>query len=417
MPRYCPEERLDLDSVAAVILAGGQGMRLMPLTQRRCKPGVSFGGRYRLIDIPLSNSLNSGISNLFVISQFYASHLQEHILATYHLDLFRTGGIELLCPQETPEGKQWFQGTADAVRKNIEILLQKPFEYFLILAGDQLYNMNFDDMIGFARKEEADLVIAALPVEEEEARRMGLLQIDDHKNVTNFYEKPSDLDTLRSFQFSTTGAKKWLGSMGIYVFKRSALIELLKCPGDDFGHDLIPKHLSIGKTKSYLYHNYWEDIGTVLSFYNANLALLDGKNCLDLYDDMHPIYTRSYNLPSPWIKDVAIRNSLISQGSILEAKEIHHSVVGICCRIKKGTVIRNTIMLGNHFHSSHLDACSIGENCVIEKAILDEEIAIGNNVVLTNIKQLSRFDGDGVYIRDGIIIVSTGTKIPDGFTL
>lgn len=410
-----------MERVAAVVLAGGQGTRLFPLTQNRCKPAVSYGGRYRLIDIPISNSLNSKINRLFIISQYFASNLHQHILATYHLDLFQTGAIELLCPEDGPGKKLWFKGTADAIRQNLVHLLKSPVDYFLILSGDQLYNIDFREMVRFAKKTDADMVIAALSVDELEAKRMGNLKIDEEFRVQDFIEKPKDRETLNRFKFPNG---KYLGSMGIYVFKREALISLLKEEGHDFGNHLIPVEVHRKKTYAFMYDGYWVDIGTVSSFYEANMALLEQKKCLNTYDESNPIYTCPENLPSPIIRDTLIRNSLISQGSIIEAKEIIKSVIGIRTHIKRGTKIHDSIVMGNHFYRAPLHQHPplpkeffIGEDCIIEKTIIDEHTKIGNRVQLVNKDKLQKFDGNGVFIRDGIIIVTTGTELPDNFTL
>jgi glucose-1-phosphate adenylyltransferase len=407
-------------SVAGVILAGGQGTRLLPLTQHRCKPAVGFGGRYRLIDIPLSNALNSKINQLFVISQYFASNLHQHILATYHLDLFQSGGIELLCPEESPEQKHWFAGTADAVRQNLDHLLKSSADYFLILSGDQLYNFDFQEMIQFAIENQADAVIAALEVDEREAQRMGVLKIDGDNRVVDFFEKPQDRHVLDRFQKE----KKYLGSMGIYIFRRDVLVSLLKHEGDDFGHHLLPLQVQKGGVFAFTYQGYWVDIGTISSFYEANMALLLQKPKLDMYDEGHPIHTRPHNLPSPIIRHSSIDTALISQGSILEDTEIVRSIIGIRVHVKKGAKIKDSIVMGNHFYRAPLyqspplpSEFSIGENTVIEKAIIDEHSRIGRDVRLVNTKNLLNWDGDGVFIRDGIIIVTTGSDIPDHFIL
>jgi glucose-1-phosphate adenylyltransferase len=423
-----------MDKVAAIVLAGGQGTRLYPLTQTRCKPAVCFGGRYRLIDIPISNSLNAHIQRIFVISQYFASSLHQHILETYQLDYFRQSKIQMLCPEETPNRKVWFNGTADAIRQNLEHFEKAPVDYFLILSGDQLYNMNLIEMINFAKKSQSDLVIASLPVEEKEARRMGLLKINDQAQVLEFHEKPSQSEILKRYVLSpeflnghhitNPDETHYLGSMGIYIFKRQALFDLMNESGDDFGKELIPIQVKKGKTSAFAYKGYWEDIGTIDSYYHANLALTSGKNCLNTYDDRNPIFTHPHNLPSPLIKDTVINQSIISQGAIIEAKEISHSVIGIRIKIKQGTVIRNSIVLGSLYNEPHAmphylgsEDFSIGEHCQIEKAILDEHTSIGNNVQLINKNKLQHYDGDGIFIRDGIIIVTSGTKIPDGFVL
>ncbi len=433
MPTRKKQKEL-MERVASIVLAGGQGTRLYPLTQTRCKPAVCFGGRYRLIDIPISNSLNAHIQRIFVISQYFASSLHQHILETYQLDYFRQSKIQMLCPEETPHRKVWFKGTADAIRQNLEHLEKSPIDYFLILSGDQLYNMNLAEMLDFAKKKDADVVIASIPVEEKEAKRMGLLKIDSSNNILDFHEKPSDPQILKRFELDPEFLKghpithpqktHYLGSMGIYVFKRQALFDLMKEHGDDFGKELIPTQVKKGKTAAYVYKGYWEDIGTIDSYYNANLALMQRENCLNTYDEHNPIFTHPHNLPSPLIKDTIVNQSIISQGAVIEAKEITNSVIGIRIKIRKGTIIRNSIVLGSLYNEPQLfpnylgeDDFSIGENCLIEKTILDEHTSIGNNVHLTNKNNLDKYDGNGIFIRDGIIIVTSGTKIPDGFVL
>ena len=404
------------NSIATVILAGGQGTRLFPLTECRCKPAVSFGGRYRLIDIPLSNALNSKLNRIFVIAQFYASGLHQHIHATYHTDLLSNGGIEMLCPEEKPQGKIWFKGTADAVRQNLEHILKIPADYVLILSGDQLYNMNFHPMLEFAMQRQADLVIAALPVKKQEAKRMGLLKLDEQAKIVNFSEKPQEETLLKQFELRDP-KEHYLGSMGIYVFKTEKLISLLQEKGEDFGKDLIPIQLKRGNTYGYTYTGYWEDIGTIFSYYMANLALIQQKQHLDIYDEKNPIYSCPYHLPSSMIKKTQIQDCLISAGTIIEASEISRSIIGLRTHIKKGTVIRDSIILGNHEIYPAPIHFSIGENCLILKAIIDEETFIGDNVQLINKDNLQTYDGQGVYIRDGIIVVTTGTRLPDGFVL
>jgi len=418
--------------VATIVLAGGQGTRLHPLTSMRCKPAVTFGGRYRLIDVPLSNSLNSNINQIFVISQYFASELHQHILTTYQLDMFRTGGLELLTPQETDRGKSWFKGTADAIRQSLEYILRSPAEWFLVLSGDQLYNMDLIDMLNFARAKDADMVIAALPVHEPEAKRMGLLKINALSTITDFYEKPQDPKILKEYELSkaflrengkSTEQTQYLASMGIYIFKREALITILEQNGDDFGKDLIPKFIHQGKCCAYLYEGYWEDIGTVASYYKANLLLTEGKG-LNTYVEDNRIYAAPQHVPNAMISGTRITGSIIGQGSIIDAESIEHSVVGVRALIKKGTVIRDSIIAGNRTYHPFLNQVmpadqyySIGENCIISKAIIDEECRIGNNVQLINKDNLDKYDGDGVFIRDGIIIVTSGTEVPDNFTL
>ena len=422
--------------VATVILAGGQGTRLHPLTIHHSKPAVSYGGRYRLIDIPISNSINSDFRQIFVIAQYLSGELQHHIHQTYHFDSFNPGSVDVLTPQENEKGeKEWFKGTADAVRKNLPTILKSTADYFLILSGDQLYNINFQNLISFAQEKKADLTIASILVHEKEARRMGLLKIDDENRVVDFHEKPNEADTLRKFAISDHFFKKWqiepkkeayyLGSMGIYVFKRDALVSLLQQDQrDDFGFHLIDTAVKKKKTSAYVYHGYWEDIGTVASYYEANLILAQSSKGLNMYDENNPIYTRPTYLPGPKIHCTKIVKSIICEGSIVEAEEIHNSVIGLRSHIQKGTIIRDTVMMGNHFYMPPSQEgkpaqhdYGVGENCLIEKAIIDEHVQIGHNVKLINKKKLQEYDGDGIFIREGIIIVTAGSRIPNHFEL
>lgn len=422
--------------VATIILAGGQGTRLHPLTANHSKPAVSYGGRYRLIDIPISNSINSDFRQIFVIAQYLSAELQHHISQTYQFDHFNPGSVDVLTPKENELGeRQWFTGTADAVRKNLDTILKSTADYFLILSGDQLYNINFQSMVQCAIENDADLTIAALPIVKKEAKRMGLLQIDKSGKVVNFVEKPQEEDILKQFELPASFFEEqnlkakttpcYLGSMGIYVFKRETLISLLNTdPRDDFGFHLITTAVQAGKTQAFLYHGYWEDIGTVASYYEANLILTQSKEGLDTYDETNPIYTRATYLPGPKIEATLISRSIICEGSIIEAQEITHSVIGLRSHIRKGTIIRDTVMMGNHHYMPPIHDTKqvkvdhgIGENCLIERAIIDEHVRIGNNVRLTNEKKLDHYEGDGIFIRDGIIIVTAGTHIPDGFIL
>ncbi len=414
-----------LVEVATIVLAGGQGTRLYPLTMHHSKPAVSYGGRYRLIDIPISNSINSNFRNIFVIAQYLSTELQHHISQTYHFDPFNPGSIDVLTPQENEKGeKQWFKGTADAVRKNLPILLKSPAEFFLILSGDQLYNIHFLNMVKFAQETNADLTIVSIPVTDREATRMGLLKIDEDHHVVDFVEKPKDLAKVKHFCLKNK-THPYLASMGIYVFKREALISLLEQDKrDDFGFHLINTAVKTRKTMTFIYDGYWEDIGTIASYYDANLILTTSSKGLNTYDEQNPIYTRPTFLPGPKISEAKISNSIICEGSVIEAEEITNSVIGLRSHIGKGTIIRDCVMMGNHFYMPpkqedipSYKQFSIGSYCVIEKAIIDEFVHIGDHVHLTNKKKLKEYDGDGVFIRDGIIIVSSGTSLPDHFEL
>lgn len=420
--------------VATIILAGGQGKRLSPLTLHHCKPAVSFGGRYRLIDIPISNSINSDFRQIFVISQYLSAELQHHISQTYHFDTYHPGSIDVLTPQiDERGGSSWFNGTADAVRKNLPIILKSSAEYFLILSGDQIYNINFQHMLAYAKKSKADLTIASIPIGEKEAKRMGLLKIDRDTRIIDFVEKPKSKKALNQFKLPKSFYQKrnvepgekatFLGSMGIYVFKRDALISFLGSDQrEDFGYHLISTAIKTGKTSAYVYWGYWEDIGTIASYYDANLMLTRSEEGLDTYDEAHPIYSRPTFLPGPKIKQAKITRSIICEGCIIDAKEITGSIIGLRSHIKEGTIIRDSILMGNHFYMPPLlngkpleQESSIGANCLIEKAIIDEHVQIGDNVKLINKKKRKNFDGQNVYVRDGIIIVTAGTKLPNNF--
>lgn len=410
------ETKNKTDYVASIILAGGLGTRLFPLTQTRCKPAVGFGGKFRLIDVPISNSLNAGIANIFVISQYFSSCLYDHIICTYHFDTFRHHQIKLLTPEEHPLSRICFEGSGDAVRKNLEELLKTNASYFLILCGDQVYNMDFQKLIEFAKEKDADLVIASMKIEEKEAQRMGVLKIDQKQRVLDFFEKPKKLTDVANFALIDKKTTHFLGSLGIYVFKREALISLLKEKGDDFGMHLIPIQIKKGGTFTYTYDGYWVDIGTIASFYQSNLDLLSCPASFEVYNEESPIYARPKHIPSALIKNSHIENSLISEGSIIESSHIDHSVIGLRSCIKAGTKIDHSILIGNPCYAPQ-NKFSIGENCLIKNSIIDEEVHIGNHVKLVNKKKLTTFDGDGVYIRDGIIIVATGAHIPDNFEL
>lgn len=422
--------------VATVILAGGQGTRLYPLTIHHSKPAVSYGGRYRLIDIPISNSINSNFHHIFVIAQYLSNELQHHITQTYHFDTFSPVSIDVLTPQENEsKERQWFEGTADAVRKNLEIILKSSAEYFLILSGDQLYNIHFQSMLEFAKDHQADLTIAALPVLEKETSRMGLLKISEDQTVIEFIEKPQSADILEQYklkedffdghQMEKPKEPVYLASMGIYIFRRKALETLLKEDlRADFGLHIIDTAVKTKKTSAFVYQGYWEDIGTIASYYDANLVLTGSGKRLNTYDEQNPIYARPTCLPGPKIEGAKIVQSIICEGSVIEAIEISHSVIGLRSHIGQGTVIRNTVMMGNHFYTTSSSEeksleheFRVGKNCIIEKAIIDEFVQIGDHVKLVNKKGLQEYDGEGIFIRQGIIIVPSGAHLPDYYEL
>ncbi|GAB4231902.1 MAG: glucose-1-phosphate adenylyltransferase [Chlamydiales bacterium] len=430
------DQSVDANQVITVILGGGQGKRLFPLTQSCCKPAICFGGRYRLIDVPLSNAINSGFHKIFIVTQFLSSSLHRYISQTYNIDAFSPGFIDVLSAEQKPDDPSgWYQGTADAIRKNLENFRDTSAEYFLILSGDQLYNFDFRSMLRYAIRTDADVVVAALPIGKQEVKRMGVLQLDSQGKIRTFHEKPQDeslikeLETprkfLEEFDLNRSSSSTHVGSMGIYVFKRKVMYELLEnLEGMDFGKDILPVCVEAGIANAYLYDGYWEDIGTIEAFYNANMILAQSKAPFNCYDEGHPIYTARYNLPGPKVSHCYLNDSIICEGSIIEAEEIKNSIIGPRTVIGKDTMIYNSYIMGNDFYELPYKEdkkmqgdLQIGERCLIKRAILDKNVSIGNGVKLINHKNLQSYDGEGIYIRDGIIVVARGTSVPDHFTL
>lgn len=425
---------IDMKQVASLILSGGEGTRLHPLTLSRSKPAICFGGKYRLIDVPISNSLHCECHKIFVLTQFLSSSLHHHIFQAY-LQGGKGDSIEILTAEQKPSQKSWFQGTADAVRQNMDYLLESPVEYFLILSGDQLYNINFREMVLFAKKTGADTVVAALPVSAGDATRMGILKVDHRSFIKEFYEKPQDKELLDSLQsnpqtLERAGVKPdsnrvYLGSMGIYLFKRQALIDLLSRDGrEDFGKHLIPTQVAAGKAAAYIYDGYWEDIGTIESFYQANLALTDPHPQFNFHNESRPIYTCRYDLPPAKFSNCQLAQTILCEGCVIEADEITHSLLGPRSVVHKGSIIRDSYLMGNDYYCSSVKDTQgipatpqIGENCIIKRAILDKNVHLGKGVQLINKQKLTHYDGGNVFIRDGIIIVPRGASLPDGFIL
>lgn len=432
---------ISLDRVAVIVLSGGEGTRLRPLTDYRCKPAIKFGGRYSLIDVPISHSLTSGLNKIYVIGQYMAYTLQNHLFKTYLYHGISQNQIQLLVPEERQGKKVWYKGTADAIRQNIDYFSEVSADYFLILSGDQLYNINFQQMINYAIDVDAGMLIAAQPVNVKDAKRMGLLKIEHGSSrITDFYEKPQDekilgrfhVDdfTLQRLGYTGHDSKHYLGSMGIYLFKRQVMFDLLKRdPREDFGKHLIKTEMENRDVHAFLYDGYWEDIGTVESFFHANLALTrhgdNRKFGLQCYDSDEQIITQRYNLPGAKVINCHIDSAVLCEGSVVEAKEVKNSIVGVRTVIGEGSVIRNAVVMGNEYYErpplSTGEAArrpGIGASCHIEKAILDENVTIGNHVKLLNKNGYIDYNSpDGlVVVRDGITIVPRGTYIPDHYT-
>lgn len=435
---HIPASKVSMDRIAVVILGGGEGKRLSPLTKARCKPAVSFGGRYSLIDIPISHSLSSGLSKIFVIGQYLAYTLQKHLFQTYLYHGITQNQIQLLVPEEREGKKIWYQGTADAVRQNLEYFSEVAADYFLILSGDQLYNINFQKMIDFAVEVDAGMLIATQPVNKKDAGRMGLLKIEHGgSRIIDFYEKPqkdaildqyyTDPFTLNRLGYDGNNGKHYLGSMGIYLFKRQVMFDLLRQdPREDFGKHLIKARLEKKDVHAFLYDGYWEDIGTIESYYNANLALTkrvtNRKEGLLCYDESSRIITKCYNLPGVQVSSCRVKDALLCEGSVVEGEEVIHSILGIRTILGKGSTIRDSIVIGNEYYERPFAGeenpnPGIGRNCHIERAILDENVSIGDNVTLVNQKGHENHDSkDGrIAVRDGIMIIPRGTHIPDNY--
>ena len=417
----------------AVILGGGRGTRLHPLTGHRSKPAVPIAGKYRLVDIPISNCINSDIRKIFVLTQFNSASLNRHIKNTYNFDSFSSGFVDILAAEQTLGSTDWFQGTADAVRQSIHHLENHEYEQVLILSGDQLYQMDFRHMLSQHKDSGADITIATIPVNAEDATGFGIMKKDNQSRIDSFVEKPS-LEELSSWKSPVddhlkSEGKEYLASMGIYIFNRDRLMELMDTHADatDFGKEIIPKALH-GETKvfSYEFTGYWTDIGTIRSFYEANLELSDAVPQFNLYDNRNPIYTRARLLPASKVSGTHIHQTVVSEGCIIEAESITRSVVGIRTRIGKGTVIENTIIMGSdsfntieELSDQHPDRppFGIGENCSISNAIIDKNARIGHSVTIHGSSSLTDGDYGAYHVVDGIVIVVKGQSIMDGTTI
>jgi len=425
--------------VLAIILGGGKGSRLYPLTKMRAKPAVPLAGKYRLIDIPISNCINSDISKMYVLTQFNSASLNRHIAQTYNLSgPFGQGFVEVLAAQQTPETPSWFEGTADAVRKYQWLFQEWDVDEYLILSGDQLYRMDYSLFVEQHRKTGADLTVAALPVDSAQAEAFGLMRTDESGNIKEFREKPTGdslkamaVDTSRfGLEASEAKEKPYLASMGIYVFSRNTLFDLLnKFPSyTDFGKEIIPEALGRGdKLKSYVFNDYWEDIGTIGAFFESNLALTQQPTPpFSFYDEKFPIYTRPRYLPPSKIVDTQITDSIVSEGSILKSCSIHHCVLGVRSRIESDVVLNETLVMGSDFYESYEERIAlrkgggiplgVGQGTTVKRAILDKNARIGDNVTIINkdnVEEADRAD-QGFYIRNGIVVIVKNATIPDG---
>ncbi len=397
--------------VISIILGGGAGKRLFPLTRDRAKPAVPIGGKYRLVDIPISNSLNSGIKSIFVLTQFNSASLHRHLLRTYQFDYFNEASVELLAAEQTPSTTDWFQGTADAVRKHIPHYHLDDDDEVMILSGDHLYRMDLNKVLQFRRKKKADLVVATVPVKKTEVSHFGIMQLNKDHRITAFKEKPKSVTKKDGFE------GKYLASMGIYAFRAPALKQLLNGNESDFGREIIPNSISHLRTYGYIFDGYWRDIGTIGSFYETSLELTLPDPPFNFDSLEGKIYTHPRFLPPLRIADSEIHNSLLSEGSRIEKSKIQHSIVGLRSMIQGGAVIKNTIIMGADYYEKPAAGSiplGVGKNCHIENAILDKNVRIGPGVKIANKQKVDVLDGDNFYIRDGIVVVPKNAIIKAG---
>ena len=406
-------------NLSAIIMGGGRGERLWPLTEYRAKPAVSIGGKYRLIDIPVSNCINSRIKNIYILTQVNTASLHRHIFQTYKFDMFTEGIIEILAAQQTLESTDWFQGTADAVRSYWNRFSKMPYSDFIILAGDHLYNMDYRKFYEFHLKSDADLTIATIPVPIEEASRYGIMATDRSNKITNFIEKPSS-DQLQPYIKNSELGKYVLASMGIYIFRKDVLDKTLQFKGNDFGKNIIPATMEKYKTTAYKFDGTWEDIGTIGAYFNANIALTDHVPEFNFYDTKQRLFTHPRFLPGSKIEGADIRLSIINEGCRIGKAKINRSIVGIRSIISDNVVLDHVVHNGADYYTndgSGVDAPGgIGENTVIERAIIDKNVKIGKNVILENRDGIEEVDLDYCAIRNGIIVVPTRTEIPDDWS-
>lgn len=421
-----------MNNVLAIIMGGGQGSRLFPLTHKRSKPAVPLAGKYRIVDIPISNCINSGIRQMYVLTQFNSESLNRHVTSGYKFDHFGENFVHVLAAQQTPGDDNWYQGTADAVRQNLSYFLERPYQYFLILSGDQLYRMDFRKMMSEHQKTSADVTIATTPVPREPARAFGLMDTDADSRITRFVEKPGDDDDaldklvmpeelLKSVDLPLD-EERFQASMGIYLFNRRVLEDALKNDSQDFGKHIIPGIIKEKNVYSHIFTGYWEDIGTIASYYEANLECTKIVPKFNFFDSHNPIYTRSRLLPASKINNATIEEALLSDGCIITDAKIRRSIIGVRSVIEKGCEISDTIIIGSDFYNKiemlednkiEERPIKIGENTRIHRAIVDKNASIGRDVVIHPGDRVNE-DTEYCHIRDGIIVIPKGTVIPDG---
>jgi glucose-1-phosphate adenylyltransferase len=432
MSSHTGRQTANTSKVLCVIMGGGQGTRLFPLTKDRAKPAVPLAGKYRLVDIPISNCINSGIRRIYILTQFNSTSLHGHISRTYKFDHFSGGFVEILAAQQTFTNTSWYEGTADAVRKNLVHFLNHDFDQLIILSGDQLYRMDFQDVVTQHIVTGAEITIATMPVGRTEAKSLGIMQIDDTNRIVRFVEKPKEdamLDSLKlpvqmQANLGIKGGESFLASMGIYVFNRKVICELLDNPLSDFGKHIIPHAIQSRRVFSYVFQGYWEDIGSIRSFFEANLDLVSELPRFNFFDMSAPIFSRPRYLPGSKINGAQIDHAVISDGCIINRAVINWTIVGLRTIIGSGTELNRVILLGSDYYEAQESVeknnregrprIGIGEDCKIENAIIDKNARIGNNVTISPAGKPDKLDHALYFIRDGIVVIPKDAVIPHG---
>jgi glucose-1-phosphate adenylyltransferase len=417
---------LPVDRTLAIIMGGGAGTRLFPLTKERAKPAVPLGGKYRLVDIPISNCLNSGIRSIYLLTQFNSMSLHQHINNAYKFDNFTPSFVEILAAQQTPKGSQWYQGTADAVRQNLSYFLERPIDYYIILSGDQLYRMDYRNVLRQHLETRADITVGTIPVDRTAAMGFGIMHTDENRRIIEFVEKPKDPNVLNSLRIpgdllqaigQPGDADLYQASMGIYVFNRNVLTECLDNHFADFGKNIIPAAIEKYRVQAYIFQGYWEDIGTIDAFFEANLNLSDLSPKFSFNEPGAPVYTHARFLPASIVRSTHIDRSLICDGCVIEKATIEHSIIGIRSVIDADTVLKDVILMGadeNQPERPDLPRIGIGRGCNIQKAIIDKNARIGDNVVISPHGKDKEMNGEGFYIRDGIVVIPKNSVIASG---
>ena len=414
------------DKTLAIVMGGGAGTRLFPLTQQRAKPAVPLGAKYRLVDIPISNCINSGFRQIYVLTQFNSESLHRHISASYKFDNFTKSFVEILAAQQTTEGARWYQGTADAVRQNLRYFLERPYEHYLILSGDQLYRMDYGDLLRVHLESGADITLGTTPVDRQATSGFGIMYSDAKRRIFRFEEKPKEPKLLDELRIPPdllrelgrpADTELYQGSMGIYVFNRQVLVNALENSYDDFGKHIIPNSLQKYKVFAYIFQEYWEDIGTVRAFFEANLALTDTVPPYNFFDYLNPVYTHPRFLPASKINGAQVRQAIIADGCIITDASIERAVIGIRSVIEPGSTIRNSVIMGADYYQDEVPGTppfGIGRGCHIEGAIIDKNARIGDGVTITPEGKPANMDGENYCIRDGVVVVPKGAVIGAG---